>query len=225
MNKQKREQQILDNALRTFVGKGYSDVSVSDLVKDARVSRGTFYLYFKSKEEIFNRLLNNFTCEILEHIALFDGYRISAGNISFSGVCRGLAQTLTKYRLLARFIALNSSELSKMHRAKINECVRQCYQILEHNINHGIEIGIFKPVNAVVVSHALIGAIKEFLSAWSFNSEVHDLDSNIYQLLSFVRDSLCVENTDSTHHETLNKHGFMDERLIIRSREAVNGRQ
>ena len=43
---------------------GYHDVNVSDIIKEADVSRSTFYVYFKNKEEIIIRICDH----ILDHV-------------------------------------------------------------------------------------------------------------------------------------------------------------
>ncbi|MBW7456703.1 TetR/AcrR family transcriptional regulator [Paenibacillus sepulcri] len=49
---QERRNEILDAAMELFQTKGYEHTSVSDIVKKIGVAQGTFYYYFKSKEEI-----------------------------------------------------------------------------------------------------------------------------------------------------------------------------
>jgi AcrR family transcriptional regulator len=44
---------ILDAARTIFSRKGYSDAVVDDVAEEARVAKGTLYLYFKSKEELY----------------------------------------------------------------------------------------------------------------------------------------------------------------------------
>ncbi|WP_456383358.1 TetR/AcrR family transcriptional regulator [Persephonella sp.] len=44
-------------AIRVFSEKGFFNTKISDIVQEAGVAQGTFYLYFKSKEEIFYRIV------------------------------------------------------------------------------------------------------------------------------------------------------------------------
>jgi AcrR family transcriptional regulator len=44
---------ILDAARAVFSRKGYSETAVDDVAEEARVAKGTLYLYFKSKEELY----------------------------------------------------------------------------------------------------------------------------------------------------------------------------
>src|SRR5690348_4663407 len=52
-----RQQQILDAAAAVIIRLGYDKTSMSDIADEAGVSRGTVYLYFKGKEELFEALV------------------------------------------------------------------------------------------------------------------------------------------------------------------------
>lgn len=55
---QVRMAEILDMAENLFYAKGYHETQISDIVKAIGVAQGTFYYYFKSKEEILEALIN-----------------------------------------------------------------------------------------------------------------------------------------------------------------------
>ena len=48
-----RRQQLLEAATWVFARKGYRRAGISDIIARAGVARGTFYLYFDSKEQVF----------------------------------------------------------------------------------------------------------------------------------------------------------------------------
>ncbi|HHX23777.1 MAG TPA: TetR/AcrR family transcriptional regulator [Thermoanaerobacterales bacterium] len=48
---------IVDTAIDLFRQRGYYNVSVTDICKASKISRSTFYYYFKSKDEIFDSFL------------------------------------------------------------------------------------------------------------------------------------------------------------------------
>ena len=52
-----RQQQILDAAEAVIIRLGYDKTTMSDIAEEAGASRGTVYLYFKGKEELFEALL------------------------------------------------------------------------------------------------------------------------------------------------------------------------
>ncbi|URZ14359.1 TetR/AcrR family transcriptional regulator [Clostridium felsineum] len=52
-NPEERKSELMDAAEKLFATVGYNKTSVSDIVKKISVAQGTFYYYFKSKEDIF----------------------------------------------------------------------------------------------------------------------------------------------------------------------------
>jgi len=55
---QERIAESLDNAEEMFYDHGYHETQISDIVKKIGVAQGTFYYYFKSKEEILEALIS-----------------------------------------------------------------------------------------------------------------------------------------------------------------------
>lgn len=51
---------ILDHAKRLYSKTGYFDTQISDIIREAKIGRGTVYQYFKNKEDIFLSLLEIF---------------------------------------------------------------------------------------------------------------------------------------------------------------------
>jgi AcrR family transcriptional regulator len=69
-----RKGQILDAAISVFSENGFSDASIEDIAREAGVGKGTIYLYFKSKDEIFKNILaeRSFLPLLVEDIADLD---------------------------------------------------------------------------------------------------------------------------------------------------------
>ena len=55
--KRKKESQLFSAAYELFTTKGTQNTAIDDIVKKAGVAKGTFYLYFKDKYDITNRLI------------------------------------------------------------------------------------------------------------------------------------------------------------------------
>ena len=60
-NKQMKRESLLDSAFSLFINNGFSKTSISDIVNNAGVAKGTFYLYFKDKYDIRNKLISHKT--------------------------------------------------------------------------------------------------------------------------------------------------------------------
>lgn len=59
---------LLLHASRSLFHKGVQDISVDELVKKAGIPKGTFYLFYKSKEELFIDLLVSFRLDVQEEM-------------------------------------------------------------------------------------------------------------------------------------------------------------
>ena len=56
-NKQMKRESLLDSAFSLFIDNGFNKTSISDIVNNAGVAKGTFYLYFKDKYQIRDILI------------------------------------------------------------------------------------------------------------------------------------------------------------------------
>ncbi len=54
--RERRRQQIMVAAKRVFTEKGFNKTTMEDIAREAELSTGTLYLYFKNKEELFASL-------------------------------------------------------------------------------------------------------------------------------------------------------------------------
>ena len=55
--KNEKENRLLETAFKLFTEKGIKGTSIQEIVDDAKVAKGTFYLYFKDKYEIRDILI------------------------------------------------------------------------------------------------------------------------------------------------------------------------
>jgi AcrR family transcriptional regulator len=51
--KEKRRNDIIDVAERLFFSRGYNNVTMEDIARETELARGTLYLYFKNKGDIY----------------------------------------------------------------------------------------------------------------------------------------------------------------------------
>lgn len=55
--KKRKREALLVSAFELFTEKGINDTSISDIVRRAKMAKGTFYLYFKDKYDIRDKLI------------------------------------------------------------------------------------------------------------------------------------------------------------------------
>ena len=75
-NKKKKKNALYTTAFDLFTTKGIAKTTISDIVESAGVAKGTFYLYFKDKYDIRNKLISHKTGELFydAHEALLQAH-------------------------------------------------------------------------------------------------------------------------------------------------------
>ena len=110
--KNDRRNSILQSAVKIFTQKGYNQTTVKDIVEDAGVSIGTFYLYFKSKEDIFETLFD-IVAQI--HSNVYNEIIAQEGFTAVSRFCRITSASLwafERYRDLSRIMLVEAVGLN-----------------------------------------------------------------------------------------------------------------
>ncbi|MCO6184934.1 TetR/AcrR family transcriptional regulator [Rhizobium sp. L1K21] len=104
-NPAKRDQ-ILDGAKRVFMEKGFDGASINDITRAAGVSKGTIYVYFESKHDLFGALVERERRRISENVrtvlddafpireTLFNFGTLIAAHLSSPSNVRGMRMAL-----------------------------------------------------------------------------------------------------------------------------------
>ena len=56
-NKRKKRTALLSQAFSLFMNKGITNTTISEIVEQADVAKGTFYIYFKDKDDLIEKLI------------------------------------------------------------------------------------------------------------------------------------------------------------------------
>lgn len=66
-NKQQKKERLLETAFSLFTSKGMAKTSISDIAAAAGVAKGTFYLYFRDKYDIGDKLIAHKSSCLFRH--------------------------------------------------------------------------------------------------------------------------------------------------------------
>lgn len=109
-DKEEKENRLLNTAFKLFTEKGIKDTSIQEIVDNASVAKGTFYLYFRDKYEIRDILIIKKSQKLFEDSlkSLRKNY-ISDFSDSIIYIINYVIDELTKNPLLLKFISKNLS--------------------------------------------------------------------------------------------------------------------
>jgi AcrR family transcriptional regulator len=93
--------QILDGARRVFLADGFDGASMNDIARVATVSKGTLYVYFQSKQALFEALIREEHRRTAERLSMFD-----EAEPDVALVLKRFGNALMNFMLLPKHIAL-----------------------------------------------------------------------------------------------------------------------
>jgi AcrR family transcriptional regulator len=147
--KEARPAEILDAAVSIFAEKGFSAARMDDIARRAGVTKGTIYLYFPSKHEIFKTLVRG---SIGTTIA-----NVSATAHTFEGSSRDLIRTILKSVafllttsdrvVLAKIIIAEAGNFPELARFYREEVIDKGLGLLTGAAERGIARGEFRPLS------------------------------------------------------------------------------
>lgn len=60
-----KQEKLLEAATREFSRRPYTEASINQIIKDAGIPRGSFYMYFTDKEDLFRYLLSGYVDQMV----------------------------------------------------------------------------------------------------------------------------------------------------------------
>lgn len=138
MKKAERKEELLKTAYELFLSKGYDAVSVDEIIKAAGIAKGTYYYYFKSKEETLEEVLDMMIAK-----EEFKAQAILAMNIPVPQKIVGIISSLRPDETEQNIVEiLNRKENLIMHE-KVNEkFFATALPLLTKAAEEGVEQGI-----------------------------------------------------------------------------------
>lgn len=148
--KDARPEEITAAALKLFVERGYANSRLEDVASLAGVSKGTLYLYFANKEDLFKAVVREgLASPIAEVRGLIDHYEGSAFDL-LRMVLRGWwerigSQPVSGIPKLILAEARNFPEIAKFY---LDEVVHPGLDAIIGIIDRGVSSGEFRPVDS-----------------------------------------------------------------------------
>ena len=159
--KEARPEEITAAALELFSERGYAATRLEDVAARAGVAKGTLYLYFANKEELFKAVLREGfispLAEMRDTVQRYEGPTFDLVEM----LVRGWWQHVGATRLSAipKLIIAEARNFPEVARFYADEVVRPGREAVAAIVRRGIERGEFRPVDPRVVGQLLIAPL------------------------------------------------------------------
>ena len=171
--KESRRNAILKAARRLFFEKGFKTVTVESIARKAELSKGSIYLYYNSKEEIYTQILLIDIDKFHEKISDLPRHSASASEalVKLAGIYVDFfLNDRELFRILMTFM-LHTADMNLPEdlQAHIVKTTNQTIGIIEQIFRCGIERGEFpSTINLRLLRNALWGLLNGIISLHLF---------------------------------------------------------
>jgi AcrR family transcriptional regulator len=187
-----RRSQILSAAEGVFTRKGFDEARMEDIAEKTGLSKGTLYLYFRSKDDLILAILDRiFQGEFRQLEALQKDEGSAAETIGklTDMLCKDVVGMLRLIPIIYNFLGL--AFRNKYVQRALKNYVKRYLDILVPIFQRGIDSGEFRPVDARDVAVAAGAIIEGTLLLWAYDSSAvdpeHHIRSGMQLLLAGIR--------------------------------------
>jgi AcrR family transcriptional regulator len=190
--KQQRREQILAAAFQVFAVQGYEAARIDDVAERAGVAKGTIYLYFHDKKQLFRAVVRSLLKKRFDVVArTFSG---SAEDLLRDLVSRMYGEVVRneKVRSIVRLLIAESGRFPELADIYHREIIGPGMKALRHVLMQGIATGKFRKTAALEFPQ-ILAAPGVLAIVWRIlHGERHRLDLDAYKKahLEFVLASL-----------------------------------
>ncbi len=186
LSKEERRRQLLDAAIRVFGAKGYHQTQVSDVIAEAGVARGTFYLYFKSKREIFDCIMTELFRQVREQVQSLPREAVDKIPAQLLGNIQRATDLLLDNPSLAKILFNESVGLDAELDERLQKFYGQLLDLIRRGLTQGQEMGFVREGDKQVLAMALLGSLKEIFYQYFLGTEQPSRQAITNEIYQFV---------------------------------------
>jgi AcrR family transcriptional regulator len=183
--KDARPQEILEAALSVFAEKGFAAARMDEIASRARVSKGTIYLYFESKEAVFRALVQaTLARRVADLAAVARGHKGPIAPLLRELILRfGHFVATSDLVVLPKMVIAEAGNFPDLARIYREEVVERGLALLEGLMKVGMERGEFRKMPA---GHAARLCVAPLLLAAIWRTTFARLDAAPYDYSGLI---------------------------------------
>lgn len=177
-----RKDALMQAGMKLFATNGFHGTKVSDIVREAAVAQGTFYLYFDSKVELFAALLQQFANLLLDTmVSAFSDLDSVNSTAELASLLRtAVHDILMVYRdniPLARIALREGSSLDPQITNEYEQLILRLAEAGRIILDQAIERELIPPQNTQIVPFCVLGMYERVAYHWLVedSADIEDL--------------------------------------------------
>lgn len=188
LSREARREQILQAAREVFAERGYHQASISEMVKRCGVAQGTFYLYFRSKREVFEALLDQFTDSVFRTFFL-PGAELAITQeeiwTRLVVVSNWAVEVFWQNQDLARLFLLEAPAREPGFAEKIDLIFERLIEATAANLQRWMDKGLLRPADSKLIAICVVGMIERLIRQRLSGALHGDFSARVEELVKF----------------------------------------
>jgi AcrR family transcriptional regulator len=184
---EERKGQILNAAEEVFTSKGFDEARMDDIAEETGLSKGTLYLYFKSKDDLIIAILDRLFQGAFKQL----GARKSTDLSATEAIRQFTEEAIRDYTKMLHMMPIAYEFLALAFRNKtVQKALKQYFTIymdaLVHIIQRGIATGEFRQVEAQEVAIAAGAIFEGIVLLWVYDRSRIDVEHHIHSSINLL---------------------------------------
>ncbi|MBT3312759.1 MAG: TetR/AcrR family transcriptional regulator [Desulfobacterales bacterium] len=180
---EKTKDLILTSAMKQFARYGFKKTSLDDIVRDVKISKGTIYIYFKNKEDLFRQSAEIVVNSMLSSLKA----NISPENNTKENI---VSFTCGQIQFIRNYIAEEGSTIEIFKEVKENVHLLSTFRkrmagLIQEILETGIERNFIKITSPHKTAVIIIQILEQFELRWTEMSR-KDSDKEIHKLFELI---------------------------------------
>lgn len=178
----KRANEILQAARLLFSQRGYSGTTLQDIADKVGITKGTVYLYFKSKEDLLASVIEHEVRVLLREMEEVQRSSLPVEDRLVEMLFRALdyfRHERDKYRLFDPDVTRISPSLRAVFKKRLKPCFVEITKVIEETLREGIKLGRFKEMDTFKVAIMLQALLHGLHKSWSLGAKYQNSDREL----------------------------------------------
>lgn len=191
--KELRRLKIANAAKELFTDFGYKSVSVDQIAQKANVAKGTIYLYYKDKNDLFLYLTNDLLIDIKKFVSTVEAKHLSLFD-EIHEVVYNLLMLRTRQKFIYR-IAREAKELKTPSACSMMQMIEdQITGYIKEKLDIAVEQEMIKPCNTSVLAFVVLKVYTALAFEWEEKNEPLNERQIAESVSLFLKDGLLTKN-------------------------------
>lgn len=189
-----RRNEILDTAEALFFSKGYARTTINDILHQIKIAKGTFYYYFKSKDEVMFAIINRIVDgDLLVARKIVSNTEISVHDKLLQILLSQGVESRKGYQKKELTDQIHQQGNEIMHQQTLAIIIKRLASFLAEVIRQGIDEGFFHLVNVQETIEILLAGAEFIFDSGLFPWTNEEKENRINAFLDLMERALRAE--------------------------------